>query len=226
MNHRLNHRGQSLRLSRSFILESRDLLPVGALRLTWTKASVDPDNHRRISVAELRSYVLEGSASANGPHRVRVSRVLELIVLNAERRACFSMLVACGLSIQAGKNWSVRQEAPDDLLDIWPSPIGNFGDSVARLRFRSTRPYFPPHHIDEMPDAGGTLESIALDGAIPVDDRRMALYLAVFYAQRVSPSYALAVIERVVATLSPDQMRSDIEQLQEAVNVYGGISFY
>ena len=109
MNHRLNHRDESQRLSRSFILESRDPLPIGALRLAWTKASIDPDDHRRISVAELRSYVLEGCSCANGPHRVRVSRVLELIVFNAERPARFSMLVACSPSIHAGENRSVWQ---------------------------------------------------------------------------------------------------------------------
>jgi hypothetical protein len=80
--------------------------------------------------------------------------------------------------------------------------------------------------LDEMPDAGGVLESIAVDGEIPSDDRRMALYLAVFYAQRKSRTEALAVVKRVAASVSADQMRSDIEQLQESIKRYGGVDFY
>lgn len=57
VNHRLNHRRDSLRFPRSLVLNSCNALPVRAFRFAGPKSSVDSDDHRRVGVADQCDFV-------------------------------------------------------------------------------------------------------------------------------------------------------------------------
>jgi hypothetical protein len=80
--------------------------------------------------------------------------------------------------------------------------------------------------INEMSNPGSIMESIIFDITLPEEQRHIALYLAIDYAQRVSRGRVLDLIRRVRRAFPESMWDAELLEVRRIIREHGGVSLY